>query len=69
MYLYDITSNSWVISFSPPSATSTTSSESTFATNPIVKSNALAIRLETGIGVAVLISCIFATFFIILLQF
>ncbi|RHZ78074.1 hypothetical protein Glove_168g55 [Diversispora epigaea] len=62
VYFYNIKSNRWVITFSPPdSKTITTSTPSPAAE----KSKSLAIGLGTGIGALLLISCIFIAIFIV----
>ncbi|RHZ52435.1 hypothetical protein Glove_461g28 [Diversispora epigaea] len=74
VYLYNIKSNKWVTTYSPPSLipkpSTTTSGTSTATVNPATNSptkkpsNSLAIGLGTGIGVAVLVSCIFIATFV-----
>ncbi|RHZ52449.1 hypothetical protein Glove_461g40 [Diversispora epigaea] len=52
VYLYNIKSNKWVTTFSPPA----------IACPPEKMSKILTIVIETGLGVALLISCIFIIF-------
>ncbi|RHZ45757.1 hypothetical protein Glove_655g14 [Diversispora epigaea] len=74
VYLYNIKSNQWVTTFTPPdkkmTTTATPSATSTF--NPIISSpptkkssKSLEIGLGIGIGAAFLISCIFIIIFIV----
>ncbi|RHZ52432.1 hypothetical protein Glove_461g27 [Diversispora epigaea] len=67
VYLYNIKSNKWVTTYSPPTTTGT----STASINPVItsppakkSSKNLAIGLGTGIGVAVLVFCIFIAIFV-----